>query len=93
MDIKILEIEAKEGLITAVKYLCSLNGIDTEGWWIFGDPVLNKPFENVTESDVTEWVLSEAGQLIENNLTAQKEALEKPKSVAPWLPQTFTPQI
>ena len=48
MDIKILEIEAKEGLITAVKYFCSLNGIDTEGWWIFGDPVLNKPFENAT---------------------------------------------
>ena len=93
MDTKILEIEDKDGLITAAKYLCSFGGVDTEGWWIFGDPVLKKPFAEVTESDVTQWVLAEAGQLIENNLKAQKEVLDKPKSVPPWLPQTFTPNL
>ena len=90
MDTKILEIEAKDGLITAAKYLCSLDGIQTEGWWFFGNPVLNKAFSEVSEFDVIEWILKEAGHLIENNLKNQKQSIEKPKSVAPWMPQMFT---
>ena len=93
MDCKILEIEDKEGLITSAKYLCTLNNIQTEGWWIFGDPVLNKPITEVVEADVIGWIMAEAGELIKKNLTAQFENTQKPKSIAPWLPQTFTPSI
>ena len=93
MDYKILEVQSKDGLILAVKYFCALAHIQTEGWWFFGDPVLKKPFEEVKEADVIEWVKSEAGELIESNLRKQLEASEQVKSVAPWLPQTFTPSI
>lgn len=93
MDFKILEVQSKDGLITAAKYFCSLADIETEGWWFFGRPALNKPFDQVQESDVIEWVKSEAGELIEKNLKSQLEATQQPKTVAPWLPQTFTPSI
>lgn len=92
MDCKILEIQAKDGLITAARYLCDLDSIATEGWWFFNEPQMNKPFEEVQETDVIDWVKQEAGYLIESNLKRQKEALQ-PKTVAPWLPQTFTPSI
>ena len=92
MDCKILEIQAADEKITAAKYHCSYAGVETEGWWYFKEPS-NKPFAEIQESDVVGWVVAEAGDMIRANLERQVAALAKPKSVAPWLPQTFTPSI
>jgi membrane-bound lytic murein transglycosylase B len=92
MDCKILEIQATDGVITAARYLCSVGDVQSEGWWWFKEPG-NKLFADISESDVIGWVLSEAGSGIESNLNAQAQALKTPKTVAPWLPQTFTPSI
>ena len=92
MDCKILDIQAKDGVITAAKYLCWIAEIETEGWWHFNEPG-DKAFSEIQESDVIEWIKAEAGDMIETNLNRQLEALKLPKSVAPWLPQTFTPEI
>lgn len=92
MDCRILEIEAKEGAITAAKYLCSDNGISTEGWWYFKE-VSNKAFDEVQEADVIGWVMKEAGELIKATIERQEANLRAPKSVAPWMPQVFTPEI
>ena len=89
MDCKILEVQAKDGVITAARYLCSIGDVQSEGWWWFKEPG-DKPFADVQESDVVGWVLSEAGSGIEANLNNQIQALNTPKTVAPWLPQTFT---
>lgn len=93
MDCKILEIQEKDGVITAARYLCSIGDVQSEGWWWFKEPTNEKPFAQVQESDVINWVVSEAGEGIEANLSRQVQALSAPKSVAPWLPQTFTPSI
>lgn len=92
MDCKILEIDAQDGLITAARYRCSIGDIETEGWWYFRDPVLTIPFENVQESDVIGWIVDQAGAGIEANLMRQAQA-KTYKTVAPWLPQTFTPSL
>ena len=98
---KIHDIEATEGLITEVKYSVVAREIDTvvetEGYWRFGDPVLRKPFEQVTEEDVIAWVKSDSMQnsvnIIESRLDEQVVALEKQKVIAPWHPQIFTPNL
>jgi hypothetical protein len=92
MDCKILDIEAKNDIITAAKYVCSIGDVASEGWWYFQEPG-NKPFSEVQEEDVIKWIIGEAGNLIEANLTQQLSILNKPKAVAPWLPQTFTPSV
>jgi hypothetical protein len=98
---KIHEVEATDGLITNVKYSVIAREIDTvvetEGYWKFGDPVLRKPFEQVTEEDVIAWVRSDSMQnsvnIIESRLEEQVVALEKQKVIPPWLPQVFTPNL
>jgi hypothetical protein len=98
---KIHDIEATDGLITEVKYSVVAQELDTkvetEGYWKFGDPVLRKPFEQVTEEDVIAWVkadsIREAKNIIESRLEEQVVALEKQKVIAPWLPQVFTPNL
>ena len=91
MDCKILEIQETDGLITAARYLCAIGTIETEGWWYFAEPQMEIPFAEITENDVIGWVKKEAGELIESNLNRQ--ANQPLKSIAPWLPQTFTPSI
>jgi hypothetical protein len=98
---KIHEVEATDGLITNVKYSVIAREIDTvvetEGYWKFCDPVLRKPFEQVTEEDVIAWVKSDSMQnsvnIIESRLEEQVVALEKQKVIPPWLPQVFTPNL
>ena len=98
---KIHDIEATDGLITSVKYSVIAREIDTvvetEGNWNFGDPVLRKPFDEVTEEDVIAWVkadsIREAKNIIESRLEEQVIALEKQKVIPPWLPQVFTPNL
>jgi hypothetical protein len=45
----------------------------------------------VTEEMVIGWVTKDIGAQVEARLDEQ--AVTKPKTVAPWLPQTFTPSI
>ena len=98
---KIHDLDATDGLITNVKYSVVAREIDTvvetEGYWKFGDPVLRKPFEQVTEEDVIAWVKSDSMQnsvnIIESRLEEQVVALEKQKVIPPWLPQVFTPNL
>ena len=101
-DWKILEVKAAGDLITAARYFCVATSgettVETEGWWYFQEPKLNKPFADVTEADVIGWIQKQTTQdgknQVEGRLAAQVEALENQRLVvAPWLPQTFTPDL
>jgi len=89
---KILDIQANGDLITSARYFCVKNGVESEGWWKFSEPVLITPFAEVTEEMVIEWVTKEIGAQVELRLDEQA-ALAPRTVVAPWLPQVFTPSI
>ena len=89
---KILEIQADGDLITGARYFCSKNGVETEGWWKFAEPMLTVPFADVTENIVIGWVTADIGAQVEARLDEQAAATQR-IVVAPWLPQTFTPVI
>jgi hypothetical protein len=89
---KILEIQADGDLITGARYFCARNGVETEGWWKFAEPVLNIPFAEVTEEMVISWVTKDIGSQVEARLD-QQSATATRTVVAPWLPQVFTPSI
>jgi len=89
---KILEIQADGELITGARYFCSKNGLETEGWWNFAEPVLIVPFPDVTEDIVIGWVTADIGAQVEARLEEQAAATQR-VVVAPWLPQVFTPSI
>lgn len=95
---KILEIDAKNGVITHAKYHVTAtdeqNSVETEGFWQFGDPVAKVPFEQVTQEQVIEWIQKESVQfgknIIESRLKEQLDALQSPKVLPPWVPQMFS---
>lgn len=99
----ILDVTANElGLITSAKYKASISDnkttIETEGNCFFQEPKLNIPFEEVTEENVVEWVKKETTQYEQNSveygLNEQLKLLASQRdTVAPWLPQVFTPNI
>lgn len=89
---KILEIQADGELITGARYFCAKNGIETEGWWNFAEPVLNIPFADVTEEIVIAWVTRDIGVQVQARLDEQASTVAK-TVIAPWLPQVFTPSI
>ena len=103
MDIKweINEISAENGLITHAKYFVTASEnnekVETEGNWWFKNPVLNVPFEQVTEDMVAKWIESETFKdgvnLITSRLIEQLKSLSKKAVVPPWKPQVFTPNI
>jgi hypothetical protein len=94
MNWKILDIEAKDGVITSAKYYVSNGTVDTEGNWYFpeGGQV---PFEQITEEMVINWIkeasMKDGKNIIESRLDEQLE--QSAKTIAPWLPQTFTPKL
>ena len=99
---KILGVEAKDGLITNARYhVTAVSGdvvVETEGNWFFQEPKLEVPFDQVTEEMVCKWVENETTQggkqLIQTRLDEQIAAVKaQAKTVAPWMPQTFTPDI
>ena len=99
---KILGIDAKDGLITCARYhVTAIDGdvvVETEGNWFFQEPKLEISFDQVTEEMVAKWVKDQAVQdgksLIKTRLEEQIAAVKAQiKTVAPWLPQTFTPEI
>lgn len=89
---KILEIQADGDLITGARYFCAKNGVETEGWWKFAEPVLTVPFADVTEDIVIGWVTADIGAQVEARLDEQAASVPR-VVVAPWLPQVFTPSI
>ena len=91
MNWLIKEVYAKDGLITKAKYHCVEQTVETEGYWTFLDPKLNIPFADVTEEMVIAWVDAEIGATIKARLDEQLQT--QMPVVAPWLPQTFTPNI
>jgi hypothetical protein len=98
MTWKITDIQATDGLITSAKYYVSLEkdgySADTEGYWHFVEPTLKTPFDQVTEEMVIDWVKGESKSQIEDRLNAQIENLKaERKTVAPWMPQVFTPEV
>lgn len=88
---KITDVYANGELITKAKYHCSLGDIATEGYCIFDSPILNTPFVDVTEEMIISWVEAEIGATIKAGLDEQLQT--QMPVVAPWLPQTFTPNI
>jgi hypothetical protein len=100
---KILEISADGDVITHAKYHVTAmddsdNKVETEGNWWFSDKIVKKPFNEVTESDVAEWIEKETTQdgvnLIKSRLEEQLASLKgNGVVVAPWLPQIFVPKV
>jgi len=98
---KITDIYADDGLITSAKYFCSItdgkNTVETEGYWTFQEPTMVTPFEEVTEEMIAKWIedsaIVDGKNVIKSRLAEQLETLSKKPVPAPWLPQTFTPEI
>jgi len=99
---KILEVFAKDEVITGAKY--HLTGteddisVETEGNWYFDCPTAKVPFLEVTEEMIASWIEADAvrdGQNhIKMGIEKQIEALKSHKPVpAPWMPQVFKPEI
>lgn len=98
MNWKITDIQATDGLITSAKYYVQIvvdgYSADTEGYWHFNEPKISKAFDEVVEADVIGWIRAESQGSIEQRLNDQIAALAADrKVVAPWLPQTFTPEV
>jgi len=96
----ILDISAKNGLITHAKYKVSLTDqdqtVETEGNWWFQSAEAKVPFDQVTEEMVCSWIEQETMKdginLIKSRLEEQLNELNNQSTVvAPWLPQVFTP--
>jgi ribosomal protein S4E len=98
---KINKISAKEGLITHAHYEVSANdGTNTAkvaGNHYFSDKTIKKPFAEVKEADIVEWIQQETTENGENvifkDLERQLEALKEESVSLPWLPKTFTLRI
>ena len=99
---KILEIFAKDTVITGVKYyLTGTDGeysVETEGNYYFDCPTEKVPFSQITEDTIISWLENEAifdgKNHIKMGIEKQIEALKSHKPVpAPWLPQVFKPEI
>ena len=90
MNINILEVHADGELITHVRYHAEKNGVETEGYCHFIEPSVKVPFANIQESDVLGWIRAQIGAELEKRLDDQG-AVKQTKTVAPWLPQIFTP--
>jgi hypothetical protein len=101
---KILDVDVKNDAIYFAKYYVTANdelgklSVETEGnWYINGK--FDKSFSEITEQDVIDLIKKEAIKddvnIIESRLDEQLVYLSnnQVKSVAPWLPQTFTPSI
>ena len=84
---------------TSVQYLIvatdDKNSVETQGNHVFSDGVVNKPFEQIVESDILQWLQKDLTQevidAIKLNLENQLKTIESSKKVDfPWLAGTFT---
>lgn len=95
MKWSITEMNAKDGVVTSVKYHAELtdgdNKVDTEGYWYF-DQNDGNPLESLTEEIVIEWVrqatMKDGQNMVEQRLIEQMKSLAKPVQL-PWKPAVF----
>jgi len=99
---KILDISANGDLITHAKYKVELSYkdqiVETEGNWWFSDKIVKKPFDQVQEQDIAQWIEKESIQdgvsMIKSGLDKQIASLKSSnKSYLPWNPPVFKPTI
>jgi hypothetical protein len=94
MQWKITDIHAKNGMITTAKYHVTNGIVDTEGYWHFSD-CGSTPFEQITEEMVIDWIknasMKDGKNIIESRIEEQSD--QPQRVIAPWLPQTFTPDL
>ena len=88
-DWKILEVKADNGLITEAKYCVSSGLVSAECYWTFKNPVLIKPFAEVTQQDIISWVDHESAHAITDRLDEQAVTVEKVD--LPWMKNAFKP--
>ena len=89
-DWKILEVKSDNGLITEAKYFVSSGLVSTEGYWTFKNPVMNKPFDKVTQTDIVSWIDKESDQRITNRLDEQSQQHQF-ETIFPWMKNAFKP--
>ena len=99
---KILEVFAKDNVITGCKYhLIGSEGelsVETEGNYYFNEPSEKVPFLEVTEDMIAGWLEQEAirdgKNHIKEGIEKQIEALKLHKlTPMPWKPQVFKVQL
>ena len=99
---KILEVSAKDGVITHARYHVTATqddkSVETEGNWYFECPTAKVPFLEVTEEMIVGWIEADAVKDGDNHIKKgvenQIKALKSHKPVpAPWMPQVFKPEI
>lgn len=93
---KILEISAEA---KSVHYLLSVtdgvNIVESEGNHIFSDGSVNKPFSEIVEQDLINWlnndhVEDDVNGIKQNLINQLKELKNNQKVEMPWLINTFT---
>lgn len=95
----ILELFAENNQLSSVRYL--LTGMDgevtvaSEGKHTFSDGIVNKPLEQIVESDILQWLEKDTTQddvnAIKLAVENQLKALKTTKKVDfPWEKDTFT---
>lgn len=99
-DWKFEEIMTKDGQLSHVQYvLTATDGeyvVETAGTHQFKDGTVDKPFEEIVESDIRQWVEKDTTQgeinLLKSNLEKQINYLKNApqKAEFPWLAGTFT---
>jgi len=97
-DWKITKVSVEDETITHAHYVCKLiqepYSVETEGNWYFSDKIIKKPFEQVKEQDIANWIEKESMQngvsTIKLRLEEQMQSLQNDQTVnLPWLPKTF----
>lgn len=89
-----------DGQLSHVTYLLTLTdgeySVETAGTHEFKEGTVNKPFEEIVESDLRQWVEKDTTQgeinLLKSNLEKQLNYLKNApqKADLPWLAGTFT---
>ena len=99
---KISEISAEENIILHAKYHVTATdedvSVETECNWWFSDKIVKKPFDQVQEQDIAQWIEKES---IQDGVSTIKSGLDKQiaslknsnKSYLPWNPPVFKPTI
>ena len=101
---KLLELVAADNLLASVRYLLIANDgqntVESEGNHVFSNGIVNKPLDQIIESDVVQWLEKDTTindvNPIKSNLEDQlmnlklKDTLKVSKVDFPWLAGTFT---
>lgn len=89
---KILELYSEAKSVRfLLKATDGTNTVETEGNHEFSEGIVNKPFSEIVEQDLINWLENDAPIEIKQNIENQLKTLENSKKVdMPWLANTFT---